>query len=105
VQNPNGARPESAVVDLNEFPSTRYQGSKRKITPWIWAQLQELDFSSALDIFGGTASVSYLLKKMGKQVTYNDYLHLRSTHLKIRSIDSFKVRSKASTLLIAKMPG
>jgi adenine-specific DNA methylase len=33
-----------------------------------------LDFSSALDVFGGTGSVSYLLKKMGKEVTYNDIL-------------------------------
>ena len=63
-----------AVLDLSEFPSTRYQGSKRKILPWIWDQLKALDFSSALDVFGGTGSVSYLLKKMGKEVTYNDYL-------------------------------
>ncbi|GAI02761.1 unnamed protein product, partial [marine sediment metagenome] len=28
-----------------------------------------------IDLFGGTGSVSYLFKKMGKTVTYNDYLH------------------------------
>jgi len=39
-----------------------------------WSNLQNLDFSSALDVFGGTGSVSYLLKRMGKEVTYNDYL-------------------------------
>src|SRR5262249_47056628 len=61
-------------LSIRNFPSTRYQGSKRKIIPWIWACLKEIDFSSALDVFGGTASVSYLLKKMGKRVTYNDYL-------------------------------
>jgi adenine-specific DNA methylase len=61
-------------VELREFPSTRYQGSKRKITPWLWECFRELDFSSALDVFGGTGSVSYLLKKMGKEVTYNDIL-------------------------------
>jgi adenine-specific DNA-methyltransferase len=61
-------------LDFSKFPSTRYQGSKRKIIPWIWTHLNGLDFSSALDVFGGTGSVSYLLKKMGKQVTYNDYL-------------------------------
>lgn len=61
-------------LDLHEFPSTRYQGSKRKITPWLWESFRELDFSSALDIFGGTGSVSFLLKKMGKAVTYNDIL-------------------------------
>jgi adenine-specific DNA methylase len=63
------------VLDLRSFPSTRYQGSKRKIIPWLWECLRELDFTSALDAFGGTASVSYLLKRMGKQVTYNDLLH------------------------------
>jgi len=61
-------------VELREFPSTRYQGSKRKIIPWLWDCLRELDFSSALDVFGGTGSVSFLLKKMGKEVTYNDIL-------------------------------
>ncbi len=61
-------------VELRKFPSTRYQGSKRKITPWLWDCFQELDFSSALDVFGGTGSVSFLLKKMGKEVTYNDNL-------------------------------
>jgi len=63
-----------ADVDLSLFPSTRYRGSKRKIIPWLWSHFRQLDFSSALDVFGGTGSVSYLLKRMGKQVTYNDYL-------------------------------
>jgi adenine-specific DNA-methyltransferase len=61
-------------VDIATFPSTRYRGSKRKIIPWLWDSFKDLDFTSALDVFGGTASVSYLLKKMGKAVTYNDYL-------------------------------
>ena len=56
------------------FPSTRYQGSKRKLLPWIYENIKELEFESALDIFGGTGVVSYLFKKMGKSVTYNDYL-------------------------------
>lgn len=33
-----------------------------------------LEFDSALDVFGGTGSVSYLLKCMNKAVTYNDYM-------------------------------
>lgn len=62
-------------LEISEFPSTRYRGSKRKIIPWLWTSFEQLDFTSALDVFGGTASVSYLLKKMGKAVTYNDYLN------------------------------
>jgi adenine-specific DNA-methyltransferase len=60
--------------DFTRFPSTRYQGSKRKIIPWLWSHFRRLEFASALDVFGGTGSVSYLLKKMGKRTTYNDYL-------------------------------
>lgn len=57
------------------YPTTRYQGSKRKILPWIRKCVTDLEFEKVLDLFGGTGSVSYLFKKMGKTVTYNDYLH------------------------------
>jgi adenine-specific DNA methylase len=56
------------------FPSTRYQGSKRKIIPWLHEVFSEIEFDSVLDLFGGSASVSYLLKRMGKRVAYNDLL-------------------------------
>ncbi|HEY1174391.1 MAG TPA: DNA adenine methylase [Verrucomicrobiae bacterium] len=56
------------------MPTTRYQGSKRKILPWLDETFQRLEFETVLDVFGGTGSVSYLLKSMGKRVTYNDYL-------------------------------
>lgn len=62
-------------IDFSEFPTTRYQGSKRKILPWIHENIKDLRFRTALDVFGGSASVSYLLKKMHKAVTYNDALH------------------------------
>lgn len=55
------------------FPTTRYRGSKRKILNWIWDNTKTLEFNSALDLFGGTSVVSLLFKRMGKQVTYNDY--------------------------------
>lgn len=57
-----------------KLPTTRYQGSKRKLIPWIYGRIKDLEFESALDVFGGTGVVSYLIKKMGKRVTYNDYL-------------------------------
>lgn len=55
------------------FPTTRYRGSKRKILSWIWENINTLEFETALDLFGGTSVVSLLFKRMGKQVTYNDY--------------------------------
>lgn len=61
-------------IDFKSFPITRYQGSKRRILPWIHESVKDLRFNTALDAFGGTGSVSYLFKKMGKEVTYNDKL-------------------------------
>src|SRR5262245_8778907 len=55
-------------------PSTRYQGSKRKLLSWIWEHVRDLRFHSVLDLFSGTASVSYLFKSQGKAVTANDSL-------------------------------
>lgn len=66
-------------INLKEFPTTRYRGSKRKILPWINDCLTDLEYESVLDLFGGTGSVSYMFKRMGKQVIYND--HLRFNHL------------------------
>lgn len=56
------------------FPSTRFQGSKLKIVDWIWEGIKGLKFQTALDAFGGTGSVVYMLKEKGKQVAYNDIL-------------------------------
>ncbi len=55
-------------------PSTRYQGSKRRILDWIYENIKDLKFETVLDGFGGTASVSYLFKLMKKKVTFNDIL-------------------------------
>jgi adenine-specific DNA-methyltransferase len=57
-----------------QFPSTRFQGSKLKIVDWIWDAIKNLNFHTALDAFGGTGSVAYMLKQKDKQVTYNDIL-------------------------------
>lgn len=61
-------------IDFSSFPVTRYQGSKRKIIQWIYENVKDLKFQSALDGFGGSSTVSYLFKKMGKDVIYNDKL-------------------------------
>lgn len=59
---------------LKKAPTTRYQGSKRRLLPWLYEIFSELEFESVLDGFGGSASASYLFKLMGKQVYYNDIL-------------------------------
>jgi len=57
-----------------EFPTTRYQGSKRKIIDWLWNEITRLEFDTVLDVFGGTGAISYKAKKFNKEVYYNDYL-------------------------------
>lgn len=62
------------VAVAPKFPSTRFQGSKVKLVDWIWENVKDLPFDTALDAFGGTGAVAHLLKRNGKQVTYNDSL-------------------------------
>ncbi len=59
---------------INQFPTTRYYGSKKRLLHWIYDGVKDLNFNTALDGFGGTASVSLLFKSMGKTVTFNDAL-------------------------------
>lgn len=66
--------PETWREQITRFPSTRYQGSKRKLLPWLLERLQSLPFETALDAFCGTSAVAYGLKALGKQVTTNDLL-------------------------------
>ena len=67
-------RPPGSSEELRKPPTTRYQGSKRRLLPWLWENLADLEFETTLDAFGGTGCVSYMLKCRGKRVTYNDYL-------------------------------
>jgi len=60
--------------NLKIFPTTRYQGSKRRLLPWFYEIFRDIKFESVLDGFGGSASTSYLFKLMGKRVFFNDIL-------------------------------
>ncbi len=73
------------------FPSTRFQGSKLKIVDWIWEAIKDLEFNSALDAFGGTGSVGYMLKEKGKNVTYNDMLKF-NWYIGLALIENDKVK-------------
>lgn len=65
---------DSIYIDklLKTIPTTRYQGSKRKILPWLYDCIDGYEFHTVLDAFGGSGMLSYLFKWMGKCVTYND---------------------------------
>jgi len=88
------------------FPSTRFQGSKLKISDWIWDNIKDIPFETALDAFGGTSCISYLLKTKFKTVTYNDILKFNSC------IGKALIEDKSTTLsdkeidgLLLKQPG
>ncbi|MDJ0837952.1 MAG: DNA adenine methylase [Acidobacteriota bacterium] len=66
------------MAQLQKFPDSRYMGSKRRLLPWIYSVLSEIEFRSAWDPFSGSGSVSYLLKAMGKRVVSSDFLNFSS---------------------------
>ena len=67
-------QPTLDLFDTPLFPTTRYQGSKLKLVNWIKANIQNLEFDTALDALGGTGCISHMLKGLDKEVTYNDVL-------------------------------
>ena len=88
--------PQMALIeDDPSFPSTRFQGSKLKIVDWIWEAIKDLNFNSALDAFGGTGSIGYMLKGKGKNVTYNDILKF-NWYIGLALIKNDKVKLKDS---------
>lgn len=72
--------PEEAFA---EFPSTRYQGSKRKLLPFLYEACKAYDFQSVVDLYSGTSSVSLMFRYMGKHVVANDYLLYNYTTAKV----------------------
>lgn len=61
------------------YPEFRYMGSKRRLLPWIYSVLRELDFETAADPFVGSGCVSYLLKCMDRRVLSSDFLNFPAT--------------------------
>ena len=68
----------NSLIQYNKFPPSRYMGSKNKIIKNLYEVFNNYKFESALDLFSGSASVSYLLKSMGKKVISNDYMSFSS---------------------------
>lgn len=73
-------RPVSASVDpkVQDYPPTRYMGSKQKVLPYIEDIAKQFSFDSALDLFSGSGVVGYLFKSMGKKVYANDYMAMNA---------------------------
>ncbi|HUA90692.1 MAG TPA: hypothetical protein VL994_14730 [Steroidobacteraceae bacterium] len=56
------------------FPSTRFQGSKRKLLGALAGTLGRYPRGTAIDLYSGSGSVSLLLRSLGFRVVANDYL-------------------------------
>ena len=87
--------PTSSRPVLPSFPTTRYQGSKRKIVEPMAEAFSRLSFNTALDLFSGSGTVTLLLRHLGKRVDANDYLEfnraiaelfITATSSKLRSL-------------------
>jgi DNA adenine methylase/adenine-specific DNA-methyltransferase len=78
-----GARADAAQA----YPALRYMGSKHRLLPWLAETFARVSFTSALDLFSGSGSVSYLLKTMGKRMIANDFLEF-AHHLAIAAIEN-----------------
>lgn len=63
---------------LENFPGTRYMGSKYKLLPFLWNSIKHLKCETALDAFSGSGCVSYLFKKKGIEVYSNDFMSFSS---------------------------
>lgn len=69
----SGGNSEQPVPPLY-IPTTRYQGSKRKIAAQLYHSFSKIPFSTALDLYSGTYTVSLILRMQGKLTDSNDYM-------------------------------
>lgn len=73
------AVPDSLDPKVNLYPPTRYMGSKAKLLPYIQDVVKHFEFDTVLDLFSGSAVVSYLFKSLGKDVISNDYMAMNAS--------------------------
>ncbi|HCT84514.1 MAG: DNA adenine methylase [Bacteroidetes bacterium GWE2_42_24] len=79
IYSTNGKKVINSHEELLEnFPGTRFMGSKYKILPFLWDSIKHFDFNSALDAFSGSGCVSYMLKQKGIEVYSNDFMSFSS---------------------------
>jgi DNA adenine methylase len=58
------------------YPSTRFMGSKRKLIDKIWDVAGQFQYNTVIDLFAGSGVVSYMFKCQGKRVISNDHMHM-----------------------------
>ncbi|HGM6985561.1 DNA adenine methylase [Serratia marcescens] len=68
---------------LPKFPTTRFQGSKRKVLHEIQGVIAGVNGDRFLDLYSGSGIVTLLFRFLGKQVTSNDYLQYNNNTAKV----------------------
>lgn len=93
-------------LDVDRFPRTRYQGSKRKLAKAIAQAVGHLNCETVLDAFGGSGAVAYAFKCAGASVTYNDLLSFNH-QIGVALIENAGVtlQSELSAAIGMRMPG
>ena len=74
--------PRGLSRQVEEYPSTRFMGSKQKLLTELWDVASRFQFNSVVDLFSGSGIVSYMFKAQGKQVISNDYMAMSATFTK-----------------------
>jgi len=62
------------TVALPKFPTTRFQGSKRKILSELATAMSTLNYNRPLDMFCGSGIVSLMFRFLGDNVSSNDFM-------------------------------
>lgn len=66
--------PKPMPKQVEEYPPTRFMGSKSKMLSEIWAVASQFEINSVVDLFSGSGIVGYMFKAQGKTVVCNDYM-------------------------------
>ena len=74
--------PSPLPPQVNQYPPTRYMGSKSKLLLQIWDIASQFKFESVVDLFSGSGIVGYMFKAQGKKVICNDYMAMSTTFAK-----------------------
>jgi DNA adenine methylase len=96
--------PPPLPVQVSNYPSTRYMGSKAKLLSEIWGVASQFNFDRAVDLFAGSGVVGYMFKSQGKAVVSNDYMAFSNVFAKAMLENNSETLSadEAQELLLPK---
>lgn len=82
IGEPNVAVISAEKGRIENYPPTRYMGSKSKLLNEIWNAISKYEVNTVLDLFSGSGIVSYMFKCKGMTVLSNDYMAMSATFTK-----------------------